>query len=756
MNFSYRTRSTVLFFIASLLLGLASTAWAQEQAAFPQVELDLSSPRATVTTFLSAMNNVRGGDTQSMEKAVACLNLEGVLGPELDTTGPERARQLFDVLDNQTVFLDDLPETTNNRALDIPLPLGENVKLELRLSNSNEWRFSSQTVKNLPEYHALVLAKRAEAAADVDVEKKVDPRLASPRATMRTYLEGMSRWDDGGIEEVLVTLDLSEIPEAVRRERGEIAAELMKDILDRFALVVYQTIPDATLIGEEETYTYPLEDGLQLTMHKVRSDNPLERVWKFSPSTIAKLQEMADSVREREFVVDSGDRVPRSKSLRVRNWVADRFPALLGSILSVEYWQWIGLFAIIFAGMAISRLFVYVLTFVLGRVFRRENLAVNKESEKQVISFARPVRLMFMAWVWTIGLTFLNISPAVQGVLKSAAITITYGGAIWAGWMLIELIGTFLRARAETTTSRFDDLLVPLIVRSLKIFVVVAGIVAIVRAISPERYTELLAGIGIGGLALALAAKDAIANLFGSVMIIAERPFEIGDWIQVGDVDGSVESVGMRSTRVRTFYNSLVTIPNSELTNVAIDNYGKRKYRRIKTTLGVTYDTTPEQIEAFCEGIRQLIREHPYTRKDYFHVYFNDYGPYSLDILVYCFVQTPDWGTELRERHRLFSDILRLAQRLGVEFAFPTQVNIDPTEPGQGGTRVPVPKNTFDAVRMARKHAATIVEETLGRGMKPPPVDYEAQYPDVDDLIDAHQGGSTEDDQDGEGDGDGG
>jgi MscS family membrane protein len=341
--------------------------------------------------------------------------------------------------------------------------------------------------------------------------------------------------------------------------------------------------------------------------------------------------------------------------------------------------------------------------------------------------------------------------------LYAAAVTITYGGAIWAFWMLIEVLGSYLRARAETTASRFDDLLVPLIVRTLKIAVVVIGVIAIVHAIVPSASTELLAGVGIGGLALALAAKDAIANLFGSLMIIAERPFEIGDWIHVGDIDGSVETVGMRSTRVRTFYNSLVTIPNSELTTATIDNYGKRKYRRIKTTLGVTYDTSPELMESFCEGIRQLIREHPYTRKDYYHVYFHDYGAYSLDILVYCFVQTPEWGTELRERHRLMTDILRLARSLGVEFAFPTQTNIVHMNGGHdgGASNRPRPMNTYDANRKARAAAVEIIEDTLGRGMKPPPVDYAQPIFDPKDLLDAKKAACpmTKNEDDGDGNG---
>tara|TARA_Y100000814_G_C12204369_1_gene359078 strand:+ start:93 stop:500 length:408 start_codon:yes stop_codon:yes gene_type:complete len=100
---------------------------------------------------------------------------------------------------------------------------------------------------------------------------------------------------------------------------------------------------------------------------------------------------------------------------------------------------------------------------------------------------------------------------------------------------------------------------------------------------------------------------------------------------------------------------------------------GRRRYRRIKTTLGVQYDTSSDQLEAFCEGVRELIRRHPDTRKDYFHVYFNDFGASSLNIMLYCFLHCPDWGTELSGRHKLLADIVRLADKLNVKFAFPTR-----------------------------------------------------------------------------------
>jgi MscS family membrane protein len=167
--------------------------------------------------------------------------------------------------------------------------------------------------------------------------------------------------------------------------------------------------------------------------------------------------------------------------------------------------------------------------------------------------------------------------------------------------------------------------------------------------------------------------KDTLANFFGSIMLVLDRPFDIGDSIRSGDIEGTVVEVGFRSTKVKTFYDSIVSVSNGQLANKAIDNLGKRRYRRLSTTLGVEYDTPPELIESFCEGIRQIILSHKWTRKDNFNVYFVNFGASSLDIQLMVFWETPEYAREQAEKHRLMIDILRLAKEMGINFAFPTQ-----------------------------------------------------------------------------------
>ena len=151
--------------------------------------------------------------------------------------------------------------------------------------------------------------------------------------------------------------------------------------------------------------------------------------------------------------------------------------------------------------------------------------------------------------------------------------------------------------------------------------------------------TSLVAGLGLGGLAVALAAQDTIRNLLGGVTIFADRPFQVGDWVVVNDIEGTVEHVGFRSSRVRTFYNSVVTVPNARIVDTHVDNMGLRQWRRYKTTLGLAYQTTPDQVQAFVEGVRALIRSNPNMRKDYYIVEFHGFSAVTLDVLVYCFMR---------------------------------------------------------------------------------------------------------------------
>jgi MscS family membrane protein len=335
---------------------------------------------------------------------------------------------------------------------------------------------------------------------------------------------------------------------------------------------------------------------------------------------------------------------------------------------NISVWQAAGVLLLIFFGLLIRRIVIYLVASrarrLIGRVSRRMESALDKG--------AKPLSGLAMAFAFSWGFPLLHFSDRVETVIAIAVRILAVSSGVWLIYRLTEVASEWLARKAEGTDTKLDDQLVPLVRRTIKAFVVVIGSIFVLQNLDVD-VGSLVAGLGLGGLAFALAAKDTVANFFGAITIFIDRPFQIGDWVVIEKLEGTVEDVGFRTTRIRTFYNSLVTVPNAKLTGTPVDNLGARTYRRIKCDLNLTYGTSPDQIQAFVEGIRAIIVAHPDTRKDYYLVHFNRFGQHSLDILLYCFVQTPSWSDELKAKQELFLSVLKLAGDLSIQFAFPTQ-----------------------------------------------------------------------------------
>ena len=695
----------------------------------------LGTPRATIRTFFESMQAVKSGNDAKLLEAVNCLYLgDEVSEEDRLNQGSGPAFTIFSVMEGLQFDLEQVPDEPAGDNYTATLGQGDGA-MELylhRYDTDNLWRISSRSLEPAYLAHLAELAAVQAEAIEPESDNFV-PKLRSPRATMEAFLKGMNESDGYTLADAIATLDLSDVNPVDRQTVGESKAADLKAVIDRIKLVEFTEIPPES---GGETYIFfqdPGGAGSIVLAPVPDMDEPELRAWRFTQGTLDKVEALYRKYRDRPLVAGLQVKTDtRPWANRIRDWIDITYPSLMSSPFYLKNYQWLGLLFLIGLGIVFSRLLTLVLGLFIRFWFRRKGYAYDASLERD---FVRPIRITLMAWVWLTGLTLLGLDPAVLEYLRVAAFFVTAVGAVWASYRLVDIVGKYMTERALESESKHDDLLVPIIVRTLKIFIIVAGIVAFAYQVSTDP-TSLLTGLGLGGLAFALAAKDVVANVFGSITILLDRPFRIGDWVTMGDIDGNVESVGIRSTRIRTFYNSLITVPNSAITNTHVDNMGRRRYRRIKTTLGIAYDTPPETIEAFCEGVRELIRKHPYTRKDYYHVYLNDFGESSLNILLYCFVETPEWGTELRERHRLLADILRLAETLGVEFAFPTRTLFmrqeDTPEPGS------VAASAGAARGQGRDAARAIVTRTLGAsGAVPPPV----RYQDLDENEFSDQGG---------------
>jgi MscS family membrane protein len=467
--------------------------------------------------------------------------------------------------------------------------------------------------------------------------------------------------------------------------------------------------------------------------------------WRFSTDTLRSIDDFWEAVRRAH--IDPVKEAEGADSVTLSDRIEAMWPVYFtdNDFLGVKYWQWLSLALLILLGLVID----LIIRIVLSRLFRK--IMAKRGGEAQPATVRRTVRpfgLAIAAVFWLLTLDVLGLPETAYMVLVAAARLFAMVAVVWAAFRLTDMIAEFFATRAARTETKFDDLLIPLIRKTIKIFVMVFGVIYIADSLQMP-IAPLLTGLGIGGAGLAFAAKDTIEHFFGSVTVIADRPFHVGDWVVIDDVEGTVEEVGLRSSRIRTFYNSLVTIPNGNLVRAVVDNYGRRKYRRWKTHISLTYGTSPEKIDAFCEGIREFIRLHPYTRKDYYQVWLHQFGPHSLDVLVYVFHHVPDWQTELRERHRLMLDIMRLADQIGVDFAFPTQTlhltkaELDLVE----GDAVPE-KNADTRAKRKGRHAARQVtsnapwrDHDLGRYTFQMASDTEKEDEEDDTQIESKIGG---------------
>lgn len=558
---------------------------------------------------------------------------------------------------------------------------------------------------------AAVGSQQQKEAAPESTQSVSSKRLRNPQETVKQFINAMTQVNAGeedAIKRAVETLDLSKVSPLIRDERGQETSRLLFTIMQLSDIPELEAIPETS---KKEQYTLLRTDSGNIVLRLNDQQN-----WLFSAKTVDNVPAIFDAITQDQSLSQEKKNVvalPTSIQLRAQ------LPAVLKQGFLLEYWQWIGLFLIIVVGSIADKLLAWFLKLNVGRWQKK-----HPAFESLDANVLRPLGLMAMALMWWSGLNMLGLPDTALVILLVAVKLLVSLSGIWSAFRIVDIFDALWTSKALETHTKFDDLLVPMISKSLKVFVVVIGIVFAADNLNID-VTSLLAGLGLGGLAFALAAKDLLGNFFGSVTVLLDRPFSIGDWVVIGDIEGTVEQVGFRSTRVRTFYNSLVTMPNSILTTTKIDNMGARRYRRMKQNLSVTYDTPPEKVEAFCEGIRKIIQMHPYMRKDFYQVYFNQYASASLDILVYVFWATPDWSMELRERHRFLLDILRLARQLEVEFAFPTQtlylkrgdVAQPPVEAFSPGM------SQEEALARGQQEAESIVSQTLGDNV-PGPVEF--------------------------------
>lgn len=317
----------------------------------------------------------------------------------------------------------------------------------------------------------------------------------------------------------------------------------------------------------------------------------------------------------------------------------------------------------------------WVLTTTISRLVRKVTRHSRTEIDDLFVdAVERPAGLGIVLVGVYLAADSFQPTPQVDVLLQKALLLCVSALLTWLMLRIVDVLTTVLRNWAQKTDSALDDQLVPLVSKASKVAV---GILAALLVLQNMGYSVsgLIAGLGVGGLAVALAAQKTLADLFGSIMLLVDRPFTVGDWVKSPDgaVEGVVEEVGFRSTRIRTFEKTLVHVPNSRLAEFIIDNMDRRPARRVWITVGLTYRSTSEQMSAAVSAIRGILERHEGVDQAFYLVRFTDFGQSSLDIMVYYFSKSTVWDIYLSVREDVNLKIMDALEQLNLEIAFPTR-----------------------------------------------------------------------------------
>ena len=333
----------------------------------------------------------------------------------------------------------------------------------------------------------------------------------------------------------------------------------------------------------------------------------------------------------------------------------------------------------VLVGLLFKKLISKYLSHLLFKIVGKKGAEVGVEKFDALLT--KPIGFFIMLSIIYLGSSHINypvawnLAPENEVGLKmliNKGFSLIYVYSIfWIFLKVIDFIGLILNKRAEATENKMDDQLIPFIVEIAKIITYIFALVIVMGNVFEVDVTALAAGLGIGGIALAMASKESLENLLGSFTIFFDQPFTVGDTVTVGTVTGTVEKVGFRSTRIRTFDKSLVTVPNKKMIDAELDNLGMRPVRRVKFNIGLTYETTPEQIKAIVTDIQAMINQHPKTNQEG-KVRFQEFGSSSLDILVMYFVDSPKWNDLIDVKEDVNYKIMEIVAKNKCEFAFPS------------------------------------------------------------------------------------
>lgn len=477
----------------------------------------------------------------------------------------------------------------------------------------------------------------------------------TPRGTMRGYL---TAGRDNDWERAASYLNLERLPEAERAEAGPRLARELKRVLDRNLWVELEQLSDRP----EGDVDDPLADGVDrvgvietadgdapIQLRRIRREG--EPVWLVSAATVERIDDLYA-----EFGYGA-----------LEDWLPSTF--FSWQVWEIQLWQWIALILALLAAWALSWLGAWLVLAVVVPIANRTDTEMD---DRLLADGAPPLRFMIGLGIFAFALQWMRLSVPAEGFFEAAVKALTVIAALWFAMRLVDILSEWAKERLQREGQFTAVSLLPIGRRTLKIVFFLLGILVVLQNMG-FNVTALVAGLGVGGLAVALAAQKSLENLFGGIMLAVDQPVRVGETVKFGDFLGTVEDIGLRSTRVRTADRTLVSVPNADFSSMQLENLSKRDRMRIILTLGLRYETSGEQLRYALVEIRRMLYAHPRICPDPVRVRFVGFGASSLDVEVFAYVDTDVFDEYLAVREDVYLRIIGIVGDSGSDFAFPSQ-----------------------------------------------------------------------------------
>lgn len=574
----------------------------------------------------------------------------------------------------------------------------------------------------------------ADDALDPDIHPLAPPDRSSPGMTISSFMTHMNRAHaaylrqddtDAGAHEfrrAVHCLDLRDVAPTLHFDVGGYSSLLLKEVLDRVELPQAEQFPAA-----DEKLEYWTIPGTEIVLERVQ-EGELAGQYLFSARTLERLPEFYERARALPYqpgatpnLLDTyldnpGGMVPFRWAEYLPAWAATR-------VFDRPVWKWLALFAFFAFGFVL----VLAVHWLGGQWDHR---FARRRPYLRFGSFWVAFSLVLLAWALDVYVDdVIGMRGELESLIKRGALVLAFTSAVFCIFAMFELISALVVSSARSPSSGVNAHLVRFVFRIISIGVIVY-VVVVASEYLGWAVAPVVAGLGVGGLALALAARPTIENVIGGLTLFADRPFRVGDRCRFGEDVGDVEEIGLRSTRVRTLERSLLSMPNADLAVMKIENLGRRDMRLLRTTLGLRYETTADQLRWVLATVREMLLAHPMVSPDSMRTRFIGYGAYSLDIEVFAYLKCETHDTFLALSEDLLLRIMEIVRESGTTFAFPSQVNYFARDHG------------LDSTQQAEKEAE--VEQWRQRGKFPFPNFSEESRAMLEDTLDYPPSGSPE------------